>query len=486
VVLFALAGIVTPQSLQQSSTVTFDATVQPFLTDNCQPCRNAKLSTAGLNLEAFKNVSSLEKDRDRWEQIVSKIATGQMPPAGMRRPDAGAVQQVTNWIQADFALQDKLTKPDPGPVVARRLNRAEYNNTVRDLLGVHFRPADDFPQDDSGYGFDNIGAVLSLSPALMEKYLNAAEKISRAAIFGEEAPKPALVRYQPHRRIPPLGSLFDYDETGLSLASAVNKLHRFPADGEYLLKFVLNGGQPPGSEPRTVAVWVDGKQGRQFVIETTVMEGQSRQFRTRIPKGEHLISASFLRHYEGLPANFGGPNPSKKPVPPARGRVGAPETAAPAPLANVTSKVEELDIGGPFDANQSPPTEGLRLIFTCGHVDGRHTAACPRKILTDLARRAYRRPVTAQEASGLMGLYNNVREKGDSFNEGIAVAIQYMLVSPDFLFRIAPDVKHNAAASAVSRNEMASRLSYFLWSSMPDEELLRLAAQGKTADSRDS
>jgi hypothetical protein len=238
----------------------------------------------------------------------------------------------------------------------------------------------------------------------MEKYLSAAEKISRAAIFGEEAPKPSLVRYQPHRRIPALGSLFDYDETGLSLASAVNKLQQFPVDAEYLLKFVLNGGQPGGSEPRTVAVWVDGKQVQQFVIETTVMEGQSRQFRTRIPKGEHLISVSFLRHYEGLPANFGGPNPSKKPVPPARGRAGAPAIAP--PPGNVTSKVEELDIGGPFDAKQSPPTESLRLIFTCGHMEGRHTAACPRKILSDLARRAYRRPVTAQEADALMGLRN--------------------------------------------------------------------------------
>jgi hypothetical protein len=475
VTLFALPGIVTPQS----PPVTFDGTVQPFLTRNCQLCHSAKLSTAGLNLEAFKDASSLEKDRDRWEQIVSKIATGQMPPAGMPRPDAGAVQKVTSWLQADFARQDKLIKPDPGSVVARRLNRAEYNNTVRDLLGIHFRPADDFPQDDSGYGFDNIGAVLSLSPALMEKYLSAAEKISRAAIFGEEAPKPALDRYQPHRRIPPQGSLFDYDETGLSLTSAVNKLHQFPSGGEYLLKFVLNGGQPGGSEPRTVAVWVDGKQVQQFVIETTVMEGQSRQFRTRIPKGEHLISVSFLRHYEGLPANFGGPNPSKKPVPPSRGRGGAPATGAPAPPGNITSKVEELDIGGPFDAKQSPPTESLRLIFTCGHAEGHHTAACPRKIISDLARRAYRRPVTAQEISTLLGLYSEVREKGDSFNEGIAVAIQYMLVSPDFLFRITRDGKLNTAASAVSQYEMASRLSYFLWSSMPDEELLQLAARGK-------
>jgi mono/diheme cytochrome c family protein len=482
---FSGAGILGAQSPQNVAPATFEGTVQPFLARNCQGCHNAKASTAGLNLEALGHAGSVEKDRDRWEQIVSRIKSGAMPPAGMPRPDASAVQAVTHWIEAEFSRQDLLIRPDPGRVIARRLNRAEYSNTVRDLLGVGFRAAEEFPQDDSGYGFDNIGDVLSLSPILMEKYLSAAEKISRSAVFGDEAPKPSLLRYLPHRRVPPPVSLTEYDETGLSLASAINQTHRFPADAEYLFKFVLNGGQPAGSEPRTVAVWVDGRQVQQFVIETTVMEGQSRQFRTRVAKGEHLVSVSFLHHYEGLPANYGGPNPSHKPVPPPRVRPGAPAataaTAAVAPAlpGSITSKVEELDIGGPFDAKASPPTESLRLVFTCGHAEGHHTAGCPRKILSDLARRAYRRAVTTQETNTLLGLYSKVREKGDSFEEGIAVAIQYLLVSPDFLFRISRNEDRGAAASPISQYERASRLSYFLWSSMPDEELLRLAAQGK-------
>lgn len=455
-------------------------------------------------MEALATADSVEKDRDRWEQIALMVAAGEMPPLGMPRPDAPSVQAITNWLKLEFHRQDKMIKPDSGRVVARRLNRAEYNNTIRDLLGVGLRPADDFPQDDSGYGFDNIGAVLSLSPALMEKYLSAAEKVSRAALFADRVPKPALDHYQPHlRRPPPPKDLFKYDETGLALPSAINKLHQFPVDGEYLLKFVLNGQQPEGSEPRTVAVWIDGKQVKLFEIENTVIEGQSRQFRTSITKGEHLVSVSYLRYFEGLPAMYGGPNPSKKATPLARARngntPGAAGTAVPvsggpastadaadAPLVPVplavgalTSRVEALDIGGPFDAKPLLPTESRRLIFACGHAEKNHNADCPRKTLSNLARRAYRRPVTAQEVDSLLKLYGNIRGKGGSFDEGISVAIQYILISPDFLFRIATDAQPQAIPSPVSQYEMASRLSYFLWSSMPDDRLFQLAGEGK-------
>ncbi|MCU1330947.1 MAG: Gluconolactonase, partial [Bryobacterales bacterium] len=337
---------------------------------------------------------------------------------------------------------------------------------------------------------------------------SAAEKVSRAAIFGDAAPKPALDHYQPHlRRPPPPKELFEYDKTGLALPSAVNKLHDFPVDGEYLLKFVLNGQQPGGSEPRTVAVWLDGKEIQHFEIENTVVEGQSRQFRTHIPKGEHLVSVSYLRYFEGLPPMYGGPNPSKKPTPPARGRGGvqagvaipggrgpvpaaeavpasvAPTGPVPIPVGALTSRVESLDIGGPFDAKPLPPVESHRLIFTCRHDEGNHDASCPRKIITDFARRAYRRPITPPEVDSLLALYSKVRGRGDSFDEGIAVTLQYILVSPDFLFRISRNAKPKADTSPVGQYELASRLSYFLWSSMPDEELFEQAARGKLRES---
>ena len=158
--------------------------LQPFLAKSCFGCHNAKLSSGGLNLLPLAEAKSVAEDRDRWEQILEKVHTGQMPPPGMPRPDAQTLKTVTDWIAAEFERQDKLAKPDPGHITARRLNRTEYNNSIRDLLGVDFNPAADFPPDDSGYGFDNIGDVLSVSPALMEKYLAAAEKVARTAVYG--------------------------------------------------------------------------------------------------------------------------------------------------------------------------------------------------------------------------------------------------------------------------------------------------------------
>jgi hypothetical protein len=488
-----------PATRQQPPKDAFTGTVQPLLEKNCYMCHGAKVSTAGLNLESYQNAATLEKDRDRWEVILNKIESGEMPPKGMPRPDPAALKQTTDWIRGEFIRQDKLIKPDPGHVTARRLNRAEYNNTVRDLLGVDFHPADDFPQDDSGYGFDNIGDVLSLSPVLMEKYVSAAEKISRMAIYGEPAAKPALFHYQPNlRRPPPPPSLFEYDETGLTLPSGFNVQHQFPADAEYLLKITLNGQRPPGSEAVTLAVWLDGKQIQQFSMEPNDMEGESRQFKTRIPKGAHLISVSFLKQFEGLPVSFKGPNPSKKPVPVSRfgGRGAAPippgdnepavgDAIAPAnkgrgpalpgaaaarPPVSLAGRVDAVDIGGPFEAQPMPPTAPMQKLLACGQTD-----QCARKIVSELARRAYRRPLAAAEISSLMTLYSKVRTRGDSFQEGIATAIQYMLVSPDFLFQIQ---KVSAAARPLTGYELASRLSYFLWSSMPDDELYRVAGQG--------
>jgi hypothetical protein len=189
--------------------------VQPFLAENCYACHNAKRSSGSLNLEQFKTAADIAEHRETWEHVVQKLQTGEMPPKGAPRPEAAEVKAVIGWIEGEFARVDKLVKPDPGRVTARRLNRAEYNNTVRDLLGVKFRPADDFPQDDSGYGFDNIGDVLSLSPVLMEKYLTAAEQVARAAVFGPELLKPTMTQLRPGGR--PIKSsttpLTDYDLT---------------------------------------------------------------------------------------------------------------------------------------------------------------------------------------------------------------------------------------------------------------------------------
>src|SRR5882762_3157630 len=212
---------------------SFQKTVEPFLKANCFLCHNAKMKVGGLDLEAYGTAKTAKValgDRETWEKVVQKLRTGQMPPKGRPMPPAGQVNAITHWFEVQFARLDREIKPDSGRVTARRLNRAEYNNTIRDLLGVDFKPASDFPADASGYRFDNIGDVLSLSPVLMEKYLAAAERVARAAVFGQEQMQPTMVKIRSsgQRIIPSLTPLFDYDSTGLTLPNAIHVTYRFP------------------------------------------------------------------------------------------------------------------------------------------------------------------------------------------------------------------------------------------------------------------
>ncbi len=445
------------------------------------------------------------QDREQWERVLEKLRTGEMPPKEMPRPDQARLKAVIDWLENEFHRADLLAKPDPGRVTARRLNRAEYDNTVRDLLGVNLHLADDFPQDDSGYGFDNIGDVLSLSPALMEKYMTAAEKAARTALFGHEPMKPAMVRIEPPWRHIPYSKtpLHDYDLTGLSLPNATHVTHSFPVEGEYVIRTMLNGVRPIGSEAIRISLWVDGRQieyidldpegGGAFSLDRQEFYGWARDFRVRLKPGKHWIAASIMNLYEGLPADYGGPNPSKKPKPPPP--VFKPPPGAPpdvvekirkdfekrkkeiAPVNDV--RISSLQISGPFAQAKGPSAESLKRTYTCGHTDGKHEKRCARKIVAGLARRAYRRPVSPEEIDKLVSLVSAAQKEGDSFEEGICLSLQAMLISPHFLFRIEKD--NGAAkedAQAISQHELASRLSYFLWSSMPDDELFSLADKG--------
>jgi mono/diheme cytochrome c family protein len=498
-----------PQAQQAPGGTAFDQTIQPFLAENCYGCHNARNASGGLNLTDFRSATALTEKREEWELVLLKLQTGEMPPKSAPRPDPAEVKTVVTWIEREFARADSLAKPDPGRVTARRLNRAEYNNTVRELLGVHLRPADDFPQDDSGYGFDNIGDVLSLSPVLMEKYLTAAEKVARTAIYGAEQLKPTLteLRGQGRRIVPSFTPLFDYDTTGLSLPNALHVTHRFPVEAEYTFRLFLNGARPAGSDAVKFALWVDGQQVqvRELDPEGRASFSENRQdfdaftldFRARVTAGEHWIAASVLNLYDGLPPSYNGPNPAKKPQPPPP--VFKPRPDLPAEVNERRRKIFEerlkdkatanavrvsrVDIGGPYNQPKGPTPESLKKLYVCGHHNGQHQATCGRKIVRELAHRAYRRPVTTAEVNQLIGLLALAQQKGDSFEEGLCLAVQALLISPHFLFRIEQDRPMSGGATAsnsyqLSPHELASRLSYFLWSSMPDDELLRAADQG--------
>jgi hypothetical protein len=273
-------------------------------------------------------------------------------------------------------------------------------------------------------------------------------------------------------------------------------------DADYSMRVHLGGVRPAGSEPVQIALWIDGQQVEtsnfdpdtlaQFSDDRQDFGGKTVDFRARLRAGDHWVAISILRLYEGLPPSYGGPNPSKRPIPPPpvfkppRANISPERLAAlkkqfEARLAEKVpvneARITGIDIGGPYNQTKGPSDESLKKVYACGHFDGKHQDGCDRKIVSSLARRAYRRPVRPDEVSKLAGLVSMAVAKGDSFEEGIVQAIQAILVSPHFLFRIEQDRRLTRAGDIhlISQHELASRLSYFLWSSMPDDELLRLA-----------
>jgi hypothetical protein len=416
---------------------------------------------------------------------------------------------VTAWIESVLGPARVVDEDNPGRVTIRRLNRAEYNNTVRDLLNIATRPADEFPLDDSGYGFDNIGDVLSLSPLLMEKYMGAARTLSRIAVYGSPySPKPILLaRLMPKKfqddAPPRVGNTLPF-----SLRGSLYGTYLFPVDGEYefhvrlanyrgqdvndltpeqrqvleerrkrFLELERSGPKAPvarrapGAEQRKsqeeaarsafppvkMVLSLDGATILTDVVEGSVDFQYARGasvVRVPVTAGEHMLRASF-------PELADMADPQKNVNPDGRRKL----------------YVDYMDILGPFNPSSDPPTS-YRRVFVCGHAPGRHEAGCARQILSNLARRAYRRLATTREVDTLVRLTAMATRNGDSFEEGIRLALQSVLISPNFLFRVERDPESGSgAAHTVDEFELASRLSYFLWSRMPDEDLFRAGAE---------
>jgi hypothetical protein len=407
--------------------------------------------------------------------------------------------------------------PDPGHIAPHRLNRTEYNNTIRDLLGVDMHPADDFPQDDAVYGFDNIADSLSISPLLMEKYVAAAEKIANVAIFGPDL-KPEPVRFDvaiPRRMEttsyvpitkPAYYSMSDYDVTGLSQPGSYHLSYQLPVTAVYVFKITGAGTRPAGSEPAQCEFWVDGRIAKTFDVADVGLSGFERrpdawELRLKLSAGMHEFVVAFPRQFDGLPAKYGGPNPSKLPEPPQR-NVAPAAAVASGPIDNRPGKIEErriaaekarrqaehptwnglsvneFDIVGPYSYMKTPPPESMQRIFTCSYSNKASQPACMRKIISDLATRAFRRPLAAGEAEPFLTIAEGAERRSGSFEHGVSVALRAILVSPDFLFRIEKSAASGGEPQRIADYELASRLSYFLWSSMPDAELMNRAAGG--------
>jgi len=435
-------------ALGMGQTHDFAGTVKPMLVKSCFPCHNEANASGSVNIKPFIDPSSLTEYREDWERLIKKIKSGEMPPKGFPRPAQTQIDQVLGYVQNEFEKADAKVQADPGRVTARRLNRTEYTNTIRDLLQVDFRADQDFPTDDSGHGFDNIGDVLTISPLLMEKYLNAAERISARALGLDPLPKKPI-EIEMHskdkriRRVAP---------------SLIEGAQRVEWDGEYDIEIGLPG-ERVGGAPVLLGFWMDGKLLHTQLIETKPSglvyfnPYSAERFRLFLPAGEHRFRAGFIED-EFI------------------------KTLEPADLYKDKKNkyLNMIKFVGPYPSKVEPASRKALLIC-----DPKTGNACIERILGGLAHRAWRRPVTAAEAKSLTKFVALAKAEGQTAEQGLQVAMTAMLVSPHFLFRIERDLypKDPTKIHEVTLIELASRLSYFFWSSMPDEELMRLAEQGK-------
>ena len=514
----ALGGIVslpafsqTPATPEASPSAQYTTVVNRY----CATCHNEKLKTGDMVL-SDKNVADPSANAEAWEKVVRKLKARNMPPSGLPRPDNATYEGFIAYLESSL---DKAAaaKPNPGrPTAAHRLNRAEYVSAVRDLLGLEIDGDAMLPADDSG-GFDNLGDLLSVSPGLMEKYLLAAGKVSRLAV-GNPNIRPDSSTYELSPNLVQGDRMSEDLPFGSRGGMAVR--HHFPLDGEYSIKVRLQRTEGAGyvigiAEPRELDFRIDGVRVKLFnfggghvgrasgsgaadALPPDFKEAQyertaddSLQVRFPAKAGTHLIQVAFLQQRVIPEGAF--LQRAQATLEQARMR-GENERGGAEP------SVSSLSISGPFDAKGSGDTPSRRKIFVC-NAGGQNSApkgpmaalkmavaspdedACARKILTNMARRAYRRSVTDKEITPLMKLFNAGRADG-GFESGIEEALQGVLVSTEFLFRVEREPAGTAPDTPYKLNdtELASRLSYFLWGSLPDDELLTAAEKGKLKD----
>ena len=489
----APAHVVAIAAVQQQQAPAVD--LQAFVSTYCTSCHNDRLRTGGLSL-ADPEMADPARHVELWEKILHKVGTGQMPPATRPRPDAAALRRLLTQVAT--ALDSAAdAHPDPGRVGAHRLNRTEYGNAVRDLLGVTIDTSM-LLQDEADDGFDNVAASLALSPSHLERYLIAAREISRIAVgdpsLGEAA---RSTTYRVPRLLEQDVRISDDLPFGSRGGLAVR--HHFPLNGDYAFKirlrrqvydYIVGLGHAQDLDLR-----IDGKRVTRFrvggeakgtpgpltwngeIVGDTPYElymhaaDAALEIRAAVTAGEHVVTASFV----DTPFELEG---VEQPLAVDFGR-GSDEQF------DGLAAVDALTINGPYQPTGAGDTPSRRIVFSClPTARSEEAAACARSILSRLARRAYRRPSTAEELETLLGFYRNAAAQR-GFEAGVQSAIERMLVSFNFLFRIerppSPGLRREgerANASGLYRIadlDLASRLSFFIWNSIPDETLLTLA-----------
>ncbi|PYR36524.1 MAG: hypothetical protein DMF89_12595 [Acidobacteria bacterium] len=426
----------------------------------CVGCHNPRLKSGNLILDAI-DVSKVADDPETWEKVVRKLRGGLMPPSGRPRPDEATYKGLLTTIQSRLDTA-AVQHPDPGRTeIVHRLNRLEYANAVRDLLALEINAPDLLPADDSSYGFDNIAGVLKMSPALMERYLAAAKIVSRSAV-GSPPPALATAIY----RVPPELQQHDrQDELPFGTRGGTLARHVFPLNAEYDVKVGLSNARG-AADPQQLEITIDGARVKLF----TVTARDQPEVRIPVSGGPHEVGVAFLRRPLDLVEQVREPFQN----PDAPSGTGGP--------VGVLPSVASVTIIGPHQPTGPGDTPSRRRVFVCAPTSASQEARCAKTILSTLARRAYRGAVTPENVQVLLDFYQKGREEGGTFDAGIEFALRRLLVSPEFLYRIEADPRSASSASAriyrISDLELASRLSFFLWSSIPDDELLDAAAAG--------
>jgi mono/diheme cytochrome c family protein len=471
------------------------ASRRAFFDAYCVTCHNTKLKTAGLTLDTIDG-ADVPGQAETWEKVIRKLRSGAMPPLGARKPDRALALRVSDGLVEQLD-REAVRMPNPGRPAVHRLNRAEYTNAIRDLLALDVDGPSLLPTDESGYGFDNIADVLSLSPGLMERYLSAARKISGLAV-GDVHSRPVIQSYGVTEML--LQSDRMSDELPFGSRGGMAIRHNFPVDADYVIRVRLRrgglvrdvisglgtkeqidvriddrrvtvftiGGEYVGVVARNQNNQTDSATAEQVAYEQYRHDADSKlNIRVHVPAGPRVLGVSFLKR--GAPKTEG---------------VGLDHlpvlSTSFSSDAALEQSVEHVEIEGPFDVVGPGDTPSRRQVFVCTPQADAEERACARQILTRLAKRAYRRPLTAGDVGSLMKAYDTGRDDAD-FAAGVRFALERILVSPDFLFRVELDPAGAVSGRAyrITDLELASRLSFFLWSTVPDDTLLDLAIRGR-------
>lgn len=433
----------------------FAKTVAPMMQKYCGSCHGGKEPEAGIAFAKYPDEASMLKDRKTWERSFEMITNGNMPPADSPQLTPVEKEKLLEYLEGVLFRIDCSKVADPGRVTIRRLNRAEYNNSVRDLLGVSVRPADDFPSDDVGYGFDNIGDVLSLPPLLMEKYLDAAEKIAAASIVVIDPSKPKVREFS-RNQLKQSKAAHPHGDEAIILVSVgdVSADMDFPRSGEYLLK-TRAAETPGGAEHAKMECRLDGKALQTFEISAKDTNPQNCEIRFKTTKGYHRLSVAFLNDFYD-------------------------EKAKDKSRRDRNLIVHDIAIIGPLDVESVDLPEAHKKLLISTPTNEKTVIQAARENLTPFLQRAFRRPITDTEVNQYARFVDDAVKRGEPFASGMQIAVTATLVSPHFLYRIETDKKPDDPNEkhALTSYELASRLSYFLWSSMPDDQLMAQAAQG--------